>query len=103
MEKVGQDQIIIATAGHVDHGKTTLIKALTGIETDTTTLEKKRGLTINLGFAFFDLPHHQQVGIVDVPGHAKFLKNMIAGLSGVDLVLLVIDAAAFGDYVVTGN
>lgn len=93
MEKVGQDQIIIATAGHVDHGKTTLIKALTGIETDTTALEKKRGLTINLGFAFFDLPHHQQVGIVDVPGHAKFLKNMIAGLSGVDLVLLVIDAA----------
>lgn len=92
MEKVGQDQIIIATAGHVDHGKTTLIKALTGIETDTTALEKKRGLTINLGFAFFDLPHHQQVGIVDVPGHAKFLKNMIAGLSGVDLVLLVIDA-----------
>ncbi|APX72202.1 selenocysteine-specific translation elongation factor [Companilactobacillus allii] len=91
MEKIGQDQIIIATAGHVDHGKTTLIKALTGIDTDTTAAEKKRGLTINLGFAFFDLPHHQQVGIVDVPGHEKFLKNMIAGLSGIDLVLLVID------------
>ncbi|WP_125712065.1 selenocysteine-specific translation elongation factor [Companilactobacillus kedongensis] len=93
METIGQDQIIIATAGHVDHGKTTLIKALTGIDTDSTEAEKKRGLTINLGFAFFDLPNHEQVGIVDVPGHEKFLKNMIAGLSGIDLVLLVVDAA----------
>ncbi|MCH4010143.1 selenocysteine-specific translation elongation factor [Companilactobacillus sp.] len=93
METVGQDQIIIATAGHVDHGKTTLIKALTGIDTDTMEAEKKRGLTINLGFAFFDLPNHEQVGIVDVPGHERFLKNMIAGLSGIDLVLLVVDAA----------
>lgn len=92
METVGQDQIIIATAGHVDHGKTTLIRALTGIDTDTTAAEKKRGLTINLGFAFFDLPNHEQVGIVDVPGHERFLKNMIAGLSGIDLVLLVVDA-----------
>lgn len=92
METVGQDQIIIATAGHVDHGKTTLIRALTGIDTDTTAAEKKRGLTINLGFAFFDLPNHEQVGIVDVPGHQRFLKNMIAGLSGIDLVLLVVDA-----------
>ncbi|WP_125706935.1 selenocysteine-specific translation elongation factor [Companilactobacillus zhongbaensis] len=93
METIGQDQIIIATAGHVDHGKTTLIKALTGIDTDTLKAEKKRGLTINLGFAFFDLPNHEQVGIVDVPGHERFLKNMIAGLSGIDLVLLVVDAA----------
>lgn len=93
METIGQDQIIIATAGHVDHGKTTLIKALTGIDTDSTEAEKKRGLTINLGFAFFDLPNHEQVGIVDVPGHERFLKNMIAGLSGIDLVLLVVDAA----------
>lgn len=93
METIGQDQIIIATAGHVDHGKTTLIRALTGIDTDSTEAEKKRGLTINLGFAFFDLPNHEKVGIVDVPGHARFLKNMIAGLSGIDLVLLVIDAA----------
>ncbi|MQS52379.1 selenocysteine-specific translation elongation factor [Companilactobacillus mishanensis] len=93
METIGQDQIIIATAGHVDHGKTTLIKALTGIDTDTMEAEKKRGLTINLGFAFFDLPNHEQVGIVDVPGHERFLKNMIAGLSGIDLVLLVVDAA----------
>ncbi|WP_125982250.1 selenocysteine-specific translation elongation factor [Loigolactobacillus iwatensis] len=84
--------IVIATAGHVDHGKTTLIRALTGIETDTTTEEKKRGLTINLGFAFFDLPSKQRVGIVDVPGHEKFLKNMIAGLAGIDMVLLVVDA-----------
>lgn len=84
--------IVIATAGHVDHGKTTLIRALTGIETDTTAEEKKRGLTINLGFAFFDLPSKQRVGIVDVPGHEKFLKNMIAGLAGIDMVLLVVDA-----------
>jgi selenocysteine-specific elongation factor len=86
------EHIVIATAGHVDHGKTTLIRALTGIETDTTKEEKRRGLTINLGFAYFDLPSHQRVGIVDVPGHEKFLKNMIAGLSGIDLVLLVVDA-----------
>lgn len=85
--------IVIATAGHVDHGKTTLIKALTGIETDTTQEEKKRGLTINLGFAYLDLPNHQRVGIVDVPGHEKFIKNMVAGLPGINLVLLVIDAA----------
>ncbi|BDR57605.1 selenocysteine-specific translation elongation factor [Xylocopilactobacillus apicola] len=85
------DQIVIATAGHVDHGKTTLIKSLTGVDTDTTEEEKSRGLTINLGFTFLKLPNDQRVGIVDVPGHEKFLKNMLAGLSGVDLVLLVID------------
>lgn len=86
------DQIVIATAGHVDHGKTTLIKTLTGVDTDTTEEEKRRGLTINLGFTYFKLPNNQRVGIVDVPGHEKFLKNMIAGLTGVDMVLLVIDA-----------
>lgn len=85
--------IVIGTAGHIDHGKTTLIKALTGIETDTTTEEKKRGMSINLGFAYLDLPNKQRVGIVDVPGHEKFIKNMVAGLPGINLVLLVIDAA----------
>lgn len=85
--------IVIGTAGHIDHGKTTLIKALTGIETDTTKEEKKRGMSINLGFAYLDLPNDQRVGIVDVPGHEKFIKNMVAGLPGINLVLLVIDAA----------
>ncbi|MFC4772028.1 selenocysteine-specific translation elongation factor [Enterococcus hermanniensis] len=85
--------IVIGTAGHIDHGKTTLIKALTGIETDTTSEEKKRGMSINLGFAYLDLPDEKRVGIVDVPGHEKFIKNMVAGLPGINLVLLVIDAA----------
>lgn len=85
--------IVIGTAGHIDHGKTTLIKALTGIETDTTSEEKKRGMSINLGFAYLDLPNKKRVGIVDVPGHEKFIKNMVAGLPGINLVLLVIDAA----------
>lgn len=84
--------IVIGTAGHVDHGKTTLVKALTGIETDTTAEEKKRGLTINLGFAYLDLPNGRRVGIVDVPGHEKFIKNMVAGLPGINMILLVIDA-----------
>ncbi|MEN6412185.1 MAG: selenocysteine-specific translation elongation factor [Veillonellales bacterium] len=84
--------IVIGTAGHVDHGKTMLIKALTGIETDTTIEEKKRGMSINLGFAYLDLPNHTRVGIVDVPGHERFIKNMVAGLPGINLVLLVIDA-----------
>ena len=85
------ENIIIGTAGHVDHGKTTLIKALTGIDTDTTEEEKQRGLSINLGFAYFDLPGGRKAGIVDVPGHEKFIKNMMAGLAGLNLVLLVID------------
>ncbi|WP_407857541.1 selenocysteine-specific translation elongation factor [Enterococcus hailinensis] len=85
--------IVIGTAGHIDHGKTTLIKAMTGIETDTTSEEKKRGMSINLGFAYLDLPNDKRVGIVDVPGHEKFIKNMVAGLPGINLVLLVIDAA----------
>ena len=84
--------IVIGTAGHVDHGKTTLVRALTGIETDTTAEEKKRGLTINLGFAWLDLLDGTRAGIVDVPGHEKFIKNMVAGLPGLNLVLLVIDA-----------
>lgn len=81
----------MGTAGHIDHGKTTLIKALTGIETDTTAEEKKRGLSINLGFAYMDLANRERLGIVDVPGHERFIKNMVAGVSGIDFALLVID------------
>src|SRR5690554_6101860 len=84
--------LIIGTAGHIDHGKTTLIKALTGIETDRLREEKKRGITIDLGFAFFDLPNNKRAGIVDVPGHERFIKNMLAGISGIDIVLFVIAA-----------
>lgn len=84
--------VIIGTAGHIDHGKTTLIRALTGIETDRLKEEKKRGITIDLGFAFFELPNGRRAGIVDVPGHERFIKNMLAGVSGIDLVLLVIAA-----------
>ncbi|SCH36340.1 selenocysteine-specific translation elongation factor [Romboutsia sp. 1001713B170207_170306_H8] len=82
--------IIIGTAGHIDHGKTTLIKALTGRDTDTLDEEKRRGISINLGFTYFDLPGNKRVGIVDVPGHEKFIKNMLAGVAGIDIVLLVI-------------
>lgn len=84
--------VIIGTAGHIDHGKTTLIKALTGRETDTLAEEKKRGISINLGFTYFDLPSKKRAGIVDVPGHEKFIKNMLAGASGLDMVLLVVAA-----------
>jgi selenocysteine-specific elongation factor SelB len=84
--------IIIGTAGHIDHGKTTLIKALTGRDTDTLKEEKERGISINLGFTYFDLPSGKRAGIVDVPGHEKFIKNMLAGVSGIDMVLLVIAA-----------
>lgn len=86
------NHIIIGTAGHIDHGKTTLIKALTGRETDTLREEKERGISINLGFTYFDLPSGRRAGIIDVPGHERFIKNMLAGVSGVDLVLLVIAA-----------
>ncbi|QSX06963.1 selenocysteine-specific translation elongation factor [Sedimentibacter sp. zth1] len=84
--------IIVGTAGHIDHGKTTLIKAMTGKDTDRWEEEKKRGITIDLGFAYFDLPNKNRIGIIDVPGHEKFIKNMLAGVIGMDLVLLVIAA-----------
>lgn len=84
--------IIVGTAGHIDHGKTTLIKALTGRETDTLREERERGISINLGFTFFDLPSGKRAGIIDVPGHEKFIKNMLAGISSIDIVLLVIAA-----------
>ena len=84
--------VILGTAGHIDHGKTTLIKALTGRETDNLKEEKQRGISMNLGFTYFDLPSKKRVGIVDVPGHEKFIKNMLAGACGIDIVLLVIAA-----------
>ncbi|MDN5332392.1 MAG: selenocysteine-specific elongation factor [Tepidanaerobacteraceae bacterium] len=86
------NSIIIGTAGHIDHGKTTLIKAMTGIDTDRLKEEKERGITIDLGFAHLLLPSGRKVGIVDVPGHEKFVKNMLAGAGGIDLVLLVVAA-----------
>ena len=84
--------IIIGTAGHIDHGKTTLIKALTGRNTDRWEEEQRRGITIDLGFTFFDLPGGDRAGIIDVPGHERFINNMVAGVVGMDLVLLVIAA-----------
>ncbi|UCE51102.1 MAG: selenocysteine-specific translation elongation factor [Desulfobacterales bacterium] len=85
-------QIILGTAGHIDHGKTSLIKAVTGIDTDRLKEEKERGITIELGFASLDLPSGQHLGIVDVPGHEKFVKNMVAGATGIDIVVMVIAA-----------
>ena len=84
--------VIMGTAGHIDHGKTTLIKALTGIECDRLIEEKKRGITIELGFAFLDLDSDFRLGIIDVPGHERFVKNMVSGASGIDFVMLVIAA-----------
>ncbi len=84
--------LIMGTAGHIDHGKTTLVKALTGIDCDRLEEERRRGITIELGFAFMDLPGDRRLGIVDVPGHERFVKNMVAGASGIDFVLLIIAA-----------
>ena len=83
---------VIGTAGHIDHGKSSLVKALTQIDPDRLDEEKRRGMTIDLGFAYMDLPSGRHVGIVDVPGHQRFLKNMLAGVHGMDAVVLVIAA-----------
>ena len=85
-------QIILGTAGHIDHGKTSLIKAITGINTDRLKEEQERGITIELGFASLTLPSGQRIGIVDVPGHEKFVKNMVAGASGINIVTMIIAA-----------
>jgi len=84
--------IIVGTAGHVDHGKTALTARLTGINTDRLPEEKKRGMTIELGFVPLVLPDGQRLGLIDVPGHEKFVKNMLAGVAGIDMVLLVVAA-----------
>ncbi len=88
----GRPVYVIGTAGHVDHGKSTLVQALTGIDPDRLREEKERGLTIDLGFAWLTLPTGEEVSIVDVPGHERFIKNMLAGVGGIDLALLVIAA-----------
>ena len=84
--------VIVGTAGHIDHGKTSLIRALTGVETDRLPEEKKRGITIVLGFAPLTLPNGRRVGVVDVPGHERFVKNMVAGAGGIDVALMVVAA-----------
>src|SRR6516164_3980146 len=83
--------LILGTAGHIDHGKTSLVKALTGIDCDRLPEEKARGITIDIGFARLDLPPFR-IGIVDVPGHERFVKNMLAGATGIDLAMLVVAA-----------
>src|SRR5512140_510768 len=84
--------LVLGTAGHVDHGKTALIKVLTGTDTDRLKEEKERGITIELGFASLTLPSGRALGIVDVPGHERFIRNMVAGAAGIDLVVMVIAA-----------
>src|SRR5512139_1510074 len=93
MPEVEKDHLIVGTAGHIDHGKSALVKALTGIDPDTLPEEKERGLTIELGFIFMDAPgYERQIVFIDVPGHEKFVKTMVAGASHIDLALLVIAA-----------
>ncbi len=84
--------MIIGTAGHIDHGKTSLVKALTGVDADRLKEEKARGITIDLGYAYTPLPNGEILGFVDVPGHEKLVHNMLAGATGIDFVLLVIAA-----------
>ncbi len=92
MKSVEMKNIIIGTAGHIDHGKTALVRALTGIDTDRLKEEKQRGISIDLGFAHLKLSENLRLAFVDVPGHERFIKNMLAGVSGIDLVLFVIAA-----------
>src|SRR3954447_4705517 len=84
--------IIVGTAGHIDHGKTALVKALTGIDADRLEEEKRRGITIDLGFAHLQLTPDLRLGFIDVPGHERFVKNMLPGVGGVDMVVCVISA-----------
>src|SRR6476646_8376201 len=85
-------RVIIGTAGHIDHGKTALVKALTGVDADRLPEEKRRGITIDLGFAPLELEGIGTVGVVDVPGHEAFVRTMVAGATGIDLALLVVAA-----------
>src|SRR6185295_13591000 len=84
--------VVIGTAGHIDHGKSTLVKALTGIHPDRLPEEQEKGITIDLGFAPLILSNGMRVGIIDVPGHERFVKNMVAGATGIDFVLLIVAA-----------
>ncbi|HEY0243271.1 MAG TPA: GTP-binding protein, partial [Gemmatimonadaceae bacterium] len=84
--------MILGTAGHIDHGKTALVKALTGVDADRLPEEKRRGITIDLGFAPLEIPGSETIGVVDVPGHEAFIRTMLAGASGIDLALLVVAA-----------
>ena len=84
--------MIVGTAGHIDHGKTALTRALTGVDTDRLKEEKARGISIDLGFAYLPAPDGGMLGFVDVPGHEKFVHNMLAGATGIDFVLLVVAA-----------
>src|SRR5947209_122533 len=97
MKAGAMKNIIVGTAGHIDHGKTALVKALTGIDADRLEEEKRRGITIDIGFAHLELPSESgdqnfRLGFVDVPGHERFVRNMLAGIGGIDFVLLVIAA-----------
>src|SRR5438552_16702182 len=83
---------VVGTAGHVDHGKSTLVRALTGIDPDRFAEEKRRGLTIDLGFAWCTLPSGREVGIIDVPGHERFIRNMLAGVGAIDAALFAVAA-----------
>jgi len=83
---------VLGTAGHIDHGKSALVQAMTGIDPDRLREEKERGMTIELGFAWLKLPGGREVGIVDVPGHERFVKHMLAGVGGIDLALLIVAA-----------
>ena len=85
--------MIVGTAGHIDHGKTALVKALTGVDADRLKEEKARGITIDLGYAYSDLGDGRQLGFVDVPGHERFVHNMLAGATGIDAALLIVSAA----------
>src|SRR6188768_3550191 len=87
----GERDLVLGTAGHIDHGKTALVRALTGVDTDRLPAEKQRGITIDLGFAALDLGS-RRLAVIDVPGHERFVRNMLAGATGVDLALLVIAA-----------
>src|SRR5437762_3661803 len=91
-EPVARRLAVIGTAGHIDHGKTALVRRLTGVDTDRLPEEKKRGISIDLGFAPLVTPAGRRVGIVDVPGHERFVRNMLAGVGGIDAVLLVVAA-----------
>src|SRR5690625_3057800 len=83
---------VVGTAGHIDHGKSTLIQRLTGLAPDRLREEQERGMTIDLGFAWMDLPSGKEIGMVDVPGHQRFIQNMLAGVGGIDLTLFVVAA-----------